>query len=235
MGNIPSTELARPGFSPAQVRKMIAMLVAPSTVSVAMLLARFIYVGDTRLRFCGLLLNLALAWTPMLLSIAIWRTSPVRRLTLAGLSGTWLLFFPNAFYITTDLIHTQKFGTDGVHRWYDILMTGCFAATGLFLGSFALLLLHVQVRARRGAVAGWLFSATVLALGSFGIYLGRFVRLNSWDVITQPATTAVKVLSAALGGLEVVTFCGAFFVLSVLVYSFVFSTAQLHTPSRIRS
>src|SRR5262245_31876156 len=88
-----------------QVGRMVGMLVVPSAISVGMIVARFAYVADLRFRFCGLILNLLLAWIPMMLARLIWRTAPTKRLSLSLLFGAWLLFFPNAFYITTDLIH----------------------------------------------------------------------------------------------------------------------------------
>lgn len=212
-----------------QIHRLIRMLVVPTLVSVGMILARFAYVADLRFRFCGLLFNLLLAWIPMGLALLIWRTPPTKRLSLSGLFVAWLLFFPNSFYLTTDLIHTHKFGTDGVSRWYDILMTACFAASGVFLGSVSLYLLHSIVHTRFGKIAGWGFAGTILALGSFGIYLGRFLRFNSWDVITKPRILidGMTALATSSNGADVTAFCGAFFLFSILVYSFIFSAAHL--------
>ena len=217
-------------LSTDHIRRMIQMLAVPTIVSVAMVLGRFAYVADLRFRFCGLLLNLFLAWIPMVLALAIWWLLPSRRLALWCLFVAWLLFFPNTFYITTDLIHDHKFGLDGVFRWYDILMTACFAVTGMFLGSFSLYLLHSIVRVHRGRVKGWLFAGGVLALGSFGTYLGRIVRLNSWDAFMRPGVLLEKLVSISTNGAEIVVFCGAFFLFSAVVYSFVFSALHLHKP-----
>lgn len=211
---------------------MPRMLVIPTLVSVGMLLARFAYVADSRFRFCGLLWNLFLAWIPMGLAMLICRTPPAKRVSLSGLFVAWLLFFPNAFYITTDLSHIHRFGTDGVNWWYDILMTACFAASGMSLGSVSLYLLHATVRVRFGGALGWLFAGAVLALGSFGIYLGRFLRFNSWDVLTRPTALFESIFALVSSHrAEVVGFCGAFSLFSVLVYGFVFSAAHLREHS----
>src|SRR4051812_42642904 len=103
-------------LSSDKILRIVRMLAVPSLVSIAMVLGRFAYVADLRFRFCGLLLNLLLAWIPMALALAMWRMAPARRFLFALLFIVWLLFFPNAFYITTDLIHDHKFGMDGVYR-----------------------------------------------------------------------------------------------------------------------
>src|SRR6185312_16792872 len=142
-----------------------------------MLLVRFACAGN--LRFAGLFGNLLLAWIPMLLALFLWRTSGGgSRFKFWCTMALWFLFFPNAFYIVTDLIHMKKFGTDGIFRWFDMMITISFASGGMFLGCLSLYLLHLFVRERFGWRAGWLFAGAMLALGSFGIFLGRSLRLN---------------------------------------------------------
>jgi len=215
-----------------KILRMVRMLAVPSIVSIAMVLGRFVYVADLRFRFCGLLFNLLLAWIPMMLAFVIWGIAPARRLLLSVLFVVWVLFFPNAFYIITDLIHDHKFGMDGVYRWYDILMTACFAVSGMFLGTFALYLLHTLVRERCGRTAGWLFAGAVLALSSYGTYLGRVLRLNSWDALLRPCELLQTILAGPGSMSEIALFCGGFFLFSAVVYSFIISATELHEPSR---
>ena len=99
-------------------------------------------------------------------------------------AGAWLLFFPNAPYIFTDLIHlTSHYFT---HFWVDLVLVLCCAVTGLVLGFLSLYLMHCIAVKVFGQVMAWLFIAAVVGLSSFGIYLGRFLRFNSWDVIYKP-------------------------------------------------
>jgi len=218
-------------ISAERVRHTLRTLVFASAVCTGMLMVRFVFAGDLRFRFSGLLGNLLLAWIPLALALFIQRISRGgSRFWFWSALVAWVLFFPNAFYITTDLIHTKKFGTDGIFRWFDMLMTACFACGGMFLGSLSLYLMHLFVRQRFGWRAGWLFAGTMLALGSFGIYLGRFLRFNSWDVVTRPVKLAGDI--AALVELEnmteVAAFSVTFFFFSLAVYSFVVSMARLH-------
>ncbi len=221
-----------------RITHILRTLAFGSAVCAGMLIVRFIYVGDLRFRFSGLVGNLLLAWIPLVLALLIRRIRPGRdgsRIWFWLTLSTWILFFPNAFYIATDLIHMKKFGTDDVYRWYDMLMTTCFACGGMFLGSLSLYLMHLFVRERFGWRTGWLFATTMLALGSFGIYLGRFLRLNSWDVVTRP----FKLVGDIAGLLEpksmteLAAFSATFFLFSLAVYSFVVSMARLHEdPSK---
>jgi uncharacterized membrane protein len=135
--------------------------------------------------------NLVLAWLPM--SFALITLGAYRRGMPAAvwmLSGVlWLLFLPNAPYLVTDLIHLRN-SWASAPLWFDVLMFLSFGATGLALGYASLYVVHGVISERFGAIAGWGLIVTVFALSSVGIYLGRILRLNSWDAITQPDVLA---------------------------------------------
>jgi uncharacterized membrane protein len=105
----------------------------------------------------------------------------------------WLLFFPNALYLVTDFIHLGRVG--GVSIWYDLIMFLCFALAGLLLGLNSLFLMQTVVDERAGRLAGWLFVLVTVGLAGYGIYLGRFLRWNSWDVFTNPLHLAGDMLA----------------------------------------
>ncbi len=96
----------------------------------------------------------------------------------------WLAMFPNAPYIITDFIHLYEIPP--LTWWFDLGMILTFALSGLFLGIVSLRTMHDLVRPKLGAVIGWLFVAVASLLSGFGVYLGRFQRLNSWDLLTKP-------------------------------------------------
>ncbi|HVV01219.1 MAG TPA: DUF1361 domain-containing protein, partial [Verrucomicrobiae bacterium] len=100
------------------------------------------------------------------------------------LSLGWLLFFPNAPYIFTDLIHL----TTRYYRnfWVDLMVILPCALTGLVLGFLSLYLMQAIVNRVAGRAVGWLFTAGMAALSGVGVYLGRFYRFNSWDVLVRP-------------------------------------------------
>ena len=160
---------------------VLAGLLAASGVCVGLALVRDAYAGN--LEFWFLIWNLALAWIPFLFALGAYASVRSASSTTA-LGLGWLLFFPNAPYIVTDFIHLSRGSV--VPLWYDVLTIGAFAATGLALGFASLYLMQCLVRKRVGALASRLAVLGACMLGSVGIYLGRFVRANSWDVLTRP-------------------------------------------------
>ncbi len=99
-------------------------------------------------------------------------------------AALWLIFLPNAPYIITDLWHLDE--RRPVPMWYDIGMLATFAWTGLFLAIASLNAMQNIVRDYYGHIVSWLFAFAAIGATGFGIYLGRFMRINSWDVFFQP-------------------------------------------------
>jgi len=158
-----------------------AALLAASAWCVLLVVVRKYEFGVAQYRY--LFWNLALAWIPLVIALMLVAAYRLRRspLELVALGGAWLLFLPNAPYILTDFIHL---GPD--HRMYDTLLVGSFAFTGLALGFVSLLLVQLVVTRAGGALLGWGAALGSLFFASVGIYLGRILRLNSWDAIQEP-------------------------------------------------
>lgn len=205
---------------------IIGSLLAFSGFCVALVVARFLYVGDVRFSF--LAWNLVLAWIPFLAALAVYDGAKagkgrVRQITLAAV---WLLFFPNAPYILTDLIHLGRFD-DASPLWFDALLLSGFAWTGMLLGLVSLYLIHTVARRALGVVKAWLGVGAALALASYGIYLGRFERWNSWDVFARPEALLrdvvapfVNPLSSATPIAVTVGFAGFLALAYIVVYAF---------------
>jgi uncharacterized membrane protein len=158
------------------------MLALASAFCGALALTRAGITGRAALLFLGW--NLLLAWVPLVVSVVIAsRRAPSRAGTFA-LGAVWLAFFPNAPYLVTDLIHLRAHGV--VLHLYDAMMVFAFAMTGLCIAFLSLWLIHRLVERRAGRAAGWLFVAAVAGLSGFGVFLGRFPRWNSWDIVTRP-------------------------------------------------
>ena len=160
-----------------------------SIMSFALVCTRIFWSGNVRYSF--LIWNLFLAWLPLcfaLLASHEYGSGSMRKWRFGALSVAWLLFFPNAPYICTDLIHltTQSY----THFWVDMVLILLCALTGLVLGFVSLYLMHGVVKRMLGSAAGWGFIVGVAGLSGFGIYLGRFLRLNSWDVVFNPLAVA---------------------------------------------
>ncbi|MDR2551959.1 MAG: DUF1361 domain-containing protein [Treponema sp.] len=129
--------------------------------------------------------NLFLAFVPWALtSFSFIKPGIQRSFTgIALILIFWLLFFPNAPYIVTDLFHLRIIRTMPV--WYDTLMILSYAWTGMLFGFLSLWDIEriFSRRLPRTAVTG--ISSFLLFVGSFGIYIGRFLRWNSWDFFTR--------------------------------------------------
>jgi uncharacterized membrane protein len=174
---------------------VLAALAALSTVVVGLVAFRVAYTRTAD--NAGLVWNLFLAWIPLGLALLLYDRR-VRRTGIATLTGiglAWLLFFPNAPYIVTDFKHLA--GDTGEKKfWFDSVLIGTAATTGLLLGFVSLYLLQAMVRSRVGSRYAWLFVFATLGLGSFGVYLGRVERWNSWDVFLRPGSLAAQMARA---------------------------------------
>jgi uncharacterized membrane protein len=130
--------------------------------------------------------NLLLAVIP---AVASWffARAAARRAPLAALAfwfAIWLAFLPNAPYVITDLLHLGH--ARNVPIWYDLMMLGSCGATGLLLGYVSLADVQTAVAQRYSVHLGWTIVIGGMLLSGFAIYLGRFLRLNSWDTIVRP-------------------------------------------------
>lgn len=151
---------------------------------------------DNRVVYSNLVWNLWLAWVPFLFSMladGLERLYP-RRWWLLILPGVvWILFIPNAPYILTDFFHLEP--RPGIPLWYDMLLLIAFSWTGIFLMVASLRTMQRLVQGYLGWFAGWAFALAALALCGVGIYLGRFERWNSWDMLSHPGRILADVLA----------------------------------------
>jgi uncharacterized membrane protein len=142
-----------------------------------------------------LLWNLFLAWLPLLVSMSALILARLAKgaelavsLVLCGIA--WLLLYPNAPYLTTDFIHLVfnpnyvGYNLEGLLIWYDLVMFFLFSWCGLLLGYLSMRHFHEIVSFYVNPVLGWFFVLIVSFLGGFGVYLGRVIRLNSWDILS---------------------------------------------------
>lgn len=151
---------------------------------VALVAVRIERTGSGYYRF--LIFNLFLAGVPLFFSTVLRLASHLRlrwaiQLPLAGL---WLLFLPNAPYILTDIVHLARASHAPI--WYDLALLLSFAGTGLLLGYLSLIDVQGIVARRFSPAWSWIFALVSLVLSGFAIYLGRFLRWNSWDVLFEP-------------------------------------------------
>jgi uncharacterized membrane protein len=214
-----------------------ALLVEPSFVplslcavlGISFLFARRYISGESGYVF--LIKNLFLAWLPYLLSVATTRATPRR--TIIALWLAWLAMFPNAPYIVTDLVH-WRWRPSPMPWWFDLGTILTFALGGWFAGIASLRIMHEQVRRAAGATLGWLFVVIVSGLTGFGIYLGRFERWNSWDVLTRPRFIAWQLLRGLASPLSHGTTLGVTFMFGTMVLVTYVMIVSMSRPVGIR-
>ena len=167
------------------MKNQLYLLGLLSSVSIVMVIGRV--AGVENLGGIFLIWNLFLAWLPLGLAYLVgdmWRQRYIgRRGVIVGV-GIWLLFFPNAPYLITDLIHLKAAPDHLI--WYDALMSFSFALSGLLTGLYSLLKVHRLVEKIWNSLIAWVTVSGSLVLSSYGVYLGRFGRWNSWDIVTHP-------------------------------------------------
>ena len=183
--------MARVSFRGIAAGAILLMLL--SAAALALLEVRMTRTGSAHFEFLSW--NLFLAWIPLLVAMALlgMHRANAPRLLLGACLTLWVLFLPNAPYIVTDYIHLAR--DSRVPLWFDVVLLGSFAVSGLMLGFASVYLVQVVASERMGRAAGWLLSISALTLSAVGIYIGRVLRLNSWDALREPGELAALALA----------------------------------------
>lgn len=214
---------------PYRFRLTLFTLLCGATIfSVVLFRFRTILSGSDEYAF--LLWNIFLAWIPLGFAYAAESFSWNRKTLLLALpfvAVLWLLFFPNAPYILTDLLHL-RYPKEHVPLWFDVLLLLWFAWTGLSLGMISLFMMQNIIRREFGRITGWVFVLSVGFLASLGIYIGRFLRWNSWDVLLSPRDRLAEFLYYSTNpSLQSVVFISVFSALFIFIYITIYTFGLL--------
>jgi len=165
---------------------------ASAGFSCFLLFVRIVVTGHASFLF--LPWNLFLAFIPWGITQLINREPSIlgNKFLLAIFLATWLLFIPNSFYIITDLFHLSRFRS--APAWYDLLMIFSFAWNGILFGIISLRQVERIIMMARGKNFSFLLILAVMWLSAFGIYIGRFLRFNSWAFIADPFSLVEEIL-----------------------------------------
>ena len=176
---------------------MVASLASLSLFVLAMIVFRLLWYPGVP-QHGGIAWNLLLAWIPFLVALLVHERPTLARSApaFAGACLLWLLFLPNAPYLVTDLKYIGSHGD--VPVLYDVVLLSAAAWAGLLLGLTSLFFMHVLWRRLIGVPRAWALVVGVLGLSSFGIYLGRVQRWNSWDLFTRPGSLFTQIAHGLL-------------------------------------
>ncbi|MBD8063602.1 DUF1361 domain-containing protein [Oceanitalea stevensii] len=172
---------------------------------------------------------LVLAATTGLLLVAVLLESTLA-VWLVIISGgvAWLLLLPNSAYLITELNFSHRRPDEAVPLWYDIVLVLSLAVSGvmntllnvLLVQTMYLAIAYPNDSAPMTRIDSWVLVAAVLLLVTFGMYLGRYLRFNSWDV-THPGSF-VRKLTDHFGNRasrrEAAGFCATHTVLLAVLY-----------------
>lgn len=167
--------------------RLVTALVLSSLTSVGLYLVSVVRYDSTDFWFLNW--NLILAWIPLL--IVLWlvtylKTNPWVSWQAIGLTVLWVAFLPNSFYLISDLMHLNSLYI--ADPLYFAAMIFSFSFNGLVLGFISVYLIHGELLKRlQPPRLAHSCIAFVLLLCSFAIYLGRYMRWNTWDIILNPA------------------------------------------------
>lgn len=173
------------------MRNRVLLFAALLFWCIALLAARIVY--SHSLAYAFVVWNLFLAVIPAVAAALFVRARSAFAKALTFL--VWLVFLPNAPYIATDFVHLRA--RPGVPLWFDVALLLSCASTGILLAFTSVADVQGVVAARYGKRTAWTFALAVLVLCGFGIYLGRFLRWNSWDLATEPLQRASYLAASA--------------------------------------
>jgi len=168
-------------------------VLAASAFALALLVARALLTG--RADFLFLAWNLFLALVPVALAWPAPSSETegssngptwLRRAVLASRGLVWWLFFPNSAYLVTDLVHLRP---RAMPYWFDVGLFAAFAIAGLAASAYSLERMRAHVPSRYRVP----FVLAVAASAGFAIWVGRFLRFNSWDALLQPWRTLATI------------------------------------------
>lgn len=168
-------------------------------------------IGKGRFKEFYMIWNIILCWVPFELSLFFLKNNSKKngasKFLLILCATLWVLFLPNCFYIITDFIHisgnsymiinpnykpyittneSMYFFSDNITIWYDFLSISLGVFIGLSLGVLSLYIIQSLIEKKYNKVFSWVIVGVISFISGYAIYLGRFLRWNSWDLIIKP-------------------------------------------------
>jgi uncharacterized membrane protein len=221
-----------------KIDQLDALLIFLTIFSITLVAFRIMKTGEHTYIF--MFWNLFLAAVPLFLSRFVIAPFSRRKagISIYGFFFLWLMFLPNAPYIITDFVHLME--SDSIPLWYDLLLVAFFAWEGFLLGFMSVAEMEEIVTRMYSALAGKWFALISLVLSSLGVYMGRFLRYNSWDIFISPVEIITNVGSRILNPRAYPGLYGMIIILSVLLitlYGFYRKVGSaVHTnPARIQN
>ena len=188
-----------------------------------LILVRFYFSG--KMQFLFLVWNIFLAWIPFMISYLFEKMINQNKWKQALVFCCWLAFFPNALYIVTDLIHLDQETT--VPKWFDAVLLFSASVVGLMMAFISLHRVEKYLKSTVNKKMLQPLMVLILFLGSFGVYLGRFLRWNSWDIISNPFQLITSIGQRIISPFDHLQTWGITIIFTVLFYLLYVSIQKL--------
>ncbi|MEM6599112.1 MAG: DUF1361 domain-containing protein [Cyanobacteria bacterium P01_C01_bin.69] len=171
-----------------------------------------------------MLWNTFLALIPFGLSLWLFRKRGAGHNRIGWWVGfaVFMAFLPNAPYVLTDIIHLVRFIREGVELWTVVLVLIPQYLIFMLIGieAYVASLVNLGSYLRKRGYGRWILTSELVihALCAIGIYLGRFPRFNSWDLVTAPHQVALYLVKALLTPRSLLIILVTFAVITVVYW-----------------
>ena len=155
-----------------------------------------------------LIWNLFLAFTPLAITSYLMEKPYLveKKWLFLPMLFAWLLLLPNAPYLITDFMHLKR--ETSVPVWFDVLLLISFSMTGLLFGLKSMKQVFYILAIQFNYFIVWIILYGICILSGFGIYVGRFLRYNSWDVLHRPLELISEIFTSLTSRPDCVTAWG---------------------------
>lgn len=171
-----------------------------------------------------LIWNLFLAGVPYLLIqyLKTYNSIKVKKFFTTIVLFTFVLFLPNSFYIITDFVHLSK--SRDYLFWIDLIVISSYSVMGFILGIISLLEFEKIIKSFINKKTVSFIIPIVCFLCGFGIYIGRILRYNSWDIVNNPSLLVLDMITllASTKALLFSLYFGFFIFIFYLLHKFLF-------------
>ena len=203
------------------INPIVRLLALIGGFTILLLLFRIYYSGKLMFMFFGW--NLFLAAIPLVINDLLSKAKNKKIQWL--LFALWLLFFPNSLYIITDLLHLKE--RSPVPLWFDTILVFSAAFNGLIIAYTSLHHTELFLRSKFSYLKTNMIICACLFLSSFGVYLGRFLRWNSWDILSDPFGLMLQVTERIFNPFEHPRAWGMTIVLTIFFSIYYFTIKKL--------
>ena len=167
--------------------------------------------------------NLFLAFIPLILSFWLFFRDRKKRFLLWWISFIiFIAFLPNAPYLLTDIIHLVDAIRAGYSIWITTLVFIPVHLLAILIGweAYVISLINQGNYLYNQGGKKFIFISELIthSLCAIGIFLGRFDRFNSWDLLTQPDVLLNSIITDLTTAKNLLVIVITFVILTILYW-----------------